>query len=142
MEELDKTFNMLNEVCSTKLIKIKSDLKVYLQIYIQRFSQLVFLKSGHMEEVLEKIERSTKDNFFKSLDEEGFQEIRNLKKDLENIDKQKLESEKELEKWRKEARILENMLRKPNFFAENLSEINSDVISNNDHTVNIILINI
>jgi len=52
-----------------------------------------------------------------------------LKAELLSIEKQTLQSKLELEAWRKEAKILEDMLKKPNANTELISDILSEVNS-------------
>lgn len=64
-------------------------------------------------------------------------QLKLLKMDLAKIDQQTLESKRELEQWRHEAKALENMLKKPNTNMEMLSDIQSEIRSRRDESVKI-----
>lgn len=59
-----------------------------------------------------------------------------LKKELATIEKQTEETKLEVEKWRKEAKLRENMLARPSTNLEILSDINSEVYSRREESVN------
>jgi hypothetical protein len=72
-------------------------------------------------------------------DDEDDPEIENrlqtLKKELASIEKQTEETKLEVEKWRKEAKLRENMLARPSTNLEILSDINSEVLSRREESV-------
>ena len=51
---------------------------------------------------------------------------------MKHIERQTMESKQELDAWRKEAKKLEEMIKKPNHRTEMLSDIMSDVYSRKD----------
>lgn len=119
-------------------------------------SQLVRVKLEDIEKILAQIKNSNKDILDRSLssnDDEDYMNygdgedprsndaLKMLKMDLEKIDQQTLESKRELEQWRQEAKQLENLLKRPNTNMELLSEIQSDVISRRDESVRINSVN-
>jgi hypothetical protein len=119
----------------------------------------VFQKLKNMEKILNVIKEQRlifneeKNSSSKYLDdsndleiEDNFDFENNEKEDEENkykllqyelaaLDQETLKSKLELEKWKQEAKIFENMLRQPDQNNEILSEINSDIISKRDESV-------
>jgi hypothetical protein len=61
--------------------------------------------------------------------------LQTLKMELANIEKQTEETKLEVEKWRKEAKLRENMLARPITNIEMLSDINSEVYSRREESV-------
>lgn len=62
-------------------------------------------------------------------------QMKYLKLELANLEKQTMQSKLELEQWRQEAKILENMLKRPDNNTEVLSDIQSDVFSRREESV-------
>lgn len=150
IEELDRSISKINEISVHKLNRLDQNNRFSLQIYIQRVSQLVRAKLDDMEKILKEIKDSNEDMLNKSNLSEEFEndyqddrgvisrpseQLKILKADLANIDKETQESKKELEQWRQEAKQLEKLLRKPNANLELLSDIQSEVVSRRDESV-------
>ncbi len=70
----------------------------------------------------------------KSEDEERHFKI--LQQELASLDQETVKSKLELEKWKQEARLFENMMKRPNANNEILSDIVSDIASRRDESVN------
>lgn len=77
---------------------------------------------------------------YKQRDEEEETHFKFLQKELAAIDQETLKSRLELEKWKQEAKIFENMMRRPNANSEMLSDIVSDIASKKDESVFIFFI--
>lgn len=150
-----------------KLQNINSNYKFSLLIFGKRISQLVYKKLNGMENILKQVKAKSGEMINKSLsaeldgDHEGQSQeqddgvdeddldinndrdpetdvqLKHLKLELANLEKQTLQSKMELEQWRQEAKTLENMLRRPDSNFEILSDIQSDVISRRDESVTI-----
>lgn len=126
-------------------------------IYGKRISQLVFQKLKNMEKILDLIKEQNKnlnDNSkisnnsdidlldienddegqLKMEDEE--RQFKILQKELAALDQETVKSKLELEKWKQEAKIFENMMKRPNANNEMLSDIVSDITSRKDESVN------
>lgn len=134
---------------------IMSNYKFSLLVFGKRISQLVYNKLNDMEAILKQVKMKSNeilDNSITSDDRVEFTnedhenaendpttdlQLKHLKLELANLEKQTLQSKMELEQWRQEAKVLENMLRKPDANLELLSDIQSDVISRRDESVNI-----
>jgi lantibiotic modifying enzyme len=63
-----------------------------------------------------------------------------LQQELAALDQETVKSKLELEKWKQEAKLFENMMKRPHSNFEMLSDIVSDVASRRDESVNIIII--
>jgi hypothetical protein len=73
-------------------------------------------------------------------DEEEEKQFKFLQIELAALDQETLKSKLELEKWKQEAKIFENMMKRPNNNNnEMLSDIISDVASRKDESVMFIL---
>jgi len=70
-------------------------------------------------------------------DEEEEKQFKFLQMELAALDQETLKSKLELEKWKQEAKIFENMMKRPNNNNEMLSDIVSDITSRKDESVNI-----
>jgi len=125
-------------------------------IYGKRISQLVFQKLKNMEKILDLIKEQNK-NFNDNSkisnesdidlleignDDEGKLKIDDeerqfkiLQKELAALNQETVKSKLELEKWKQEAKIFENMMKRPNANNEMLSDIVSDITSRKDESV-------
>ena len=147
IEELDNSIQKLNLLISSKLTNITSNQKFSLLIYAKRFSQLVYLKLKDIEQALiiaknnfekEDLNESLfSESEDKNEEEEEEKKFENLKLELVHLERQNMKSKivsfainfQELEAWKKEAKNLEKMLKKPSNNAEALSDIISDIVS-------------
>ena len=147
IEELDNSIQKLNLLISSKLTNITSNQKFSLLIYAKRFSQLVYLKLKDIEQALiiaknnfekEDLNESLfSESEDKNEEEEEEKKFENLKLELVHLERQTMKSKivsfainfQELEAWKKEAKNLEKMLKKPSNNAEALSDIISDIVS-------------
>lgn len=138
---------------------IMSNYKFSLLVFGKRISQLVYNKLKDMECILKQVKAKNNEILdisvtsndqidFTQEDQENTEndpatdlQLKHLKMELANLEKQTLQSKMELEQWRQEAKVLENMLRKPDANLELLSDIQSDVISRRDESVIIIILN-
>lgn len=148
LEELDKSITKLNDIVNFRLNNCKSNHKFSLLIIGKRISQLTFTKLTDMEKILiyvkandELKHNASDDEVLDDLNlddneiETNDKPYQYLKMELQDIERQTMKSKMELEQWRKEAKMLENMLRKPNINIEVLSDIMSDVMSRKDESV-------
>jgi len=143
---LEKSISKINDIINNKLPHINSNYKFLLLIYSKRISQLVYIKLKEMEKLLVFIKNKneilgdSQDNISNDDNEEDDPEmedrLRMLKLELANIEKQTEKTKMEVEQWRQEAKLRENMLARPNTNMEILSDIVSDVISRRDESVN------
>ncbi len=92
---------------------------------------LVYIKNKH-NDIYEEEDYLKEDDD----DPELENRLKTLKMELANIEKQTEETKQEVEKWRKEAKLHENMLARPSTNIEILSDINSEVFSRRDESVN------
>ena len=69
-------------------------------------------------------------------DEEEENHFKFLQKELAALDQETVKSKLELEKWKQEAKVFENMMKRPNANNEMLSDIVSDIASRRDESVN------
>ena len=123
---------------------INSNYKFLLLIYSKRISQLVYIKLNEMEkllvyiknknEILEDSQDNLSNNDIED-DPEMEDRLKLLKLELANIEKQTEKTKMEVEQWRQEAKLRENMLARPNTNMEILSDIVSDVLSRRDESV-------
>jgi hypothetical protein len=133
---------------NTQLSKVVSNYKYPLLIYAKRISQLVFTKLKEMEKLLiyinnnEILDNPLDSNLFDEIEGDEDEEdpeiadrLKLLKMELANIEKQTEKTKMEVEQWRKEAKMRENMLARPTQNLEVLSDIVSDVISRNNESV-------
>jgi hypothetical protein len=142
IEDLEKSITKINDIMNKKLIRVSSDYKYPLLIYAKRISQLVFTKLKEMEKLLVQV---IQDDIFddiieenKEVDEEDPEiadRLRMLKMELADIEKQTEKTKMEVEQWRQEAKMRENMLARPSSNLEVLSDIVSDVLSRNNESV-------
>ena len=158
IEELATSISSINTLMSTDISSIhNNDFKSYFLILSQRISQLVYMKYKDMEKILGIteddhhrndseyiVEDEDEDDDFNNLmrdlkEDENDEQVNYVKMQLNNIDSQTKQAKDELEHWKKEAKMLENNLRKPgrasyynNNYNEQLSEILSDVNSRNE----------
>ncbi len=121
---------------------------------------MVYLKLNNMEKILDLIKEKNKyinvksqisndsdidlldiENDEKKVkDEEEEKQFKFLQIELAALDQETLKSKLELEKWKQEAKIFENMMKRPNNNNnEMLSDIISDVASRKDESVMFIL---
>jgi hypothetical protein len=152
IEELEKSISRINDIINLKLMLCNSNYKYPLLIYAKRISQLVFTKLKEMEKLLiyfkNKQEPVQDDEDLqddiaiddKDEDPEVAERLKMLKLELANIEKQTEKTKLELEQWRREAKMRENMLARPTSNLEVLSDIVSDVISR--HNESVIIFNI
>jgi hypothetical protein len=93
---------------------------------------LVYIKN-------KQVEVYDEDEYLKEDDDNDDPEIEDrlqtLKMELANIEKQTEVTKLEVEKWRKEAKLRENMLARPSTNIEILSDINSEVYSRREESV-------
>lgn len=160
---MDKSICRFNDIINNEINEIKSNFKITLLIYGKRISQLVYSKLNNMEKILDYIKDQKKmqgefsrnsqlndsdldlldlENVdeYKQRDEEEETHFKFLQKELAAIDQETLKSRLELEKWKQEAKIFENMMRRPNANSEMLSDIVSDIASKKDESVFIFFI--
>ena len=67
--------------------------------------------------------------------EDDEKQFKFLQYELAALDQETIKSKLELEKWKQEAKVFENMMRKPSQNYEVLSDIVSDVTSKKDESV-------
>jgi hypothetical protein len=130
---------------NNKLIKINSNYKYPLLIYAKRISQLVFTKLKEMEKLLVEVKQDELFDDFLEMkggngeedddDPETANRLKLLKMELADMEKQAERTKMEVEQWRQEAKMRENMLARPTQNLEVLSDIVSDVISRNNESV-------
>lgn len=167
IEELATSITSINALMSVDISSIhNNDYKSYFILLSQRLSQLVYMKYKDMERILgnnaednvhhrnnnnnitnnsiDDVDDDDDDfnNLMRDLKEdENDEQVNYIKMQLNNIDSQTKQAKDELEHWKKEAKMLENNLRKPgrasyynnnNNYNEQLSEILSDVNSRNE----------
>jgi hypothetical protein len=96
---------------------------------------LVFIKNKN--EILEDSQDNISNHDIEDDDPEIEDRLKMLKLELANIEKQTEKTKMEVEQWRQEAKLRENMLARPNTNMEILSDIVSDVISRRDESVNL-----
>jgi hypothetical protein len=144
IEELDLSIAKLNEIVANRLNNLNSFYKFTFVIFGKRLSQLVYTKLKDMEKILLCVGKNVEadeDVAEDSLDEEtpeNAEQIQMLKWELANLEQQTLNAKVEIEQWKKESKMLENMMRRPNLNNEMLSDIVSDVLSRRDESVNFI----
>jgi molecular chaperone GrpE (heat shock protein) len=66
---------------------------------------------------------------------ENVEQIQLLKRELANLEQQTLNAKHEIEQWKRESKMLENMMKRPTLNNEMLSDIASDVMSRRDESV-------
>ena len=169
IEELASSISSINALMSVDISSIhNNDYKSYFILLSQRLSQLVYMKYKDMERILgnaednvhhrnnninnnnnsiddvDDVDVDDDDDDFNNLmrdlkEDENDERVNYIKMQLNNIDSQTKQAKDELEHWKKEAKMLENNLRKPgrasyynNNYNEQLSEILSDVNSRNE----------
>jgi hypothetical protein len=147
IEDLEQSITKINDIMNKKLIKVNSNYKYPLLIYAKRISQLVFTKLKEMEKLLMHVKE---DDLFDDIiddnkdmedeDPEIAERLKMLKMELYNIEKQTEKTKMEVEQWRQEAKMRENMLARPSSNLEVLSDIVSDVLSRNNESVRRLLI--
>lgn len=96
---------------------------------------LVYIKNKHNDDIYDDEEEYYRED---EDDPELEDRLKTLKMELANIEKQTEETKKEVEKWRKEAKLQENLLARPSSNIEILSDINSEVFSRREESVKII----
>ena len=154
IEELKKNIIDISDIINNQLDKLdlSENYKFYFLLFCERLSQLVKMKLEDMEKIYMNNNNKNNDNnnYEKdSLDdefeenEEDFKDderIKYMKQQLTNLDNKTKEKELELNQWKKEAKILENNLRKNNSIINNrnnrndISEINSEINSKNENS--------
>lgn len=67
--------------------------------------------------------------------EEEERQFKILQQELAALDQETVKSKLELEKWKQEAKLFENMMKRPNANNEMLSDIVSDIASRKDESV-------
>lgn len=67
--------------------------------------------------------------------EEEERQFKILQQELAALDQETVKSKLELEKWKQEAKLFENMMKRPNANVEMLSDIVSDIVSRKDESV-------
>ena len=144
IEELKMNINDINEIINNELEKIdlSENYKFYFLLFCERLSQLVKMKLEDMEKIIRNNNKinsnDLKDSFDDEFeDEEDFKDdehIKYMKQQLSNLDYKTKEKEEELNQWKKEAKILENNLRKTKNNRNDVSEINSEINSKNENS--------
>ena len=84
-------------------------------------------------DLMEDFENGNVENIPNNEDEENHYKL--LQFELAALDQETIKSKMELEKWKQEAKVFENMMRKPTQNYEVLSDINSDITSKKDESV-------
>lgn len=141
IEELDLSIEAINKMIKNDIDTITQNYKFYFLVFSQRISQLVYLKLKDMEKLLinqeEAKEEGNEDDMLDDdynwnyIEEENDDQVKYMKMQLSDLQSQTEQAKKELSLWKKEAKMLESNLRKPNIKnnGERLSEIVSDVNS-------------
>ena len=117
--------------------------KFYFLLFCQRISQLVYMKLKDMEKLMISINHNSSKDSIDSLEEEEYnlnnkleddQHIKYMKEQLTSIEDKTNKAKQELKQWKKEAKLLENTLRRPQVQRnEQLSDIASDINSKNEN---------
>lgn len=140
IEELDASITSINSMIKNDIDKITQNYKFYFLVFSQRISQLVYLKLKDMEKLLIVNKENIEDDllnedeynwYTNNQEEENDEQVKYMKMQLTTIENQTEQAKNELNHWKKEAKMLENNLRRPNVKnnGERLSEIVSDVNS-------------
>jgi hypothetical protein len=115
--------------------------KFYFLLFCQRISQLVYMKLKDMEKIILSLNQNSSKDSIDSIEEdynlnnnlEDDEHIKYMKEQLTSIENETNKAKNELKQWKKEAKLLENTLRKPNIQRnEQLSDIASDINSRNE----------
>ena len=150
IDELKNNINDINDIINNQLdqIDLSENYKFYFLLFCERLSQLVKMKLEDMEKIImnnnNKNNNKEKDSFDDEFEEneEDFKDdehIKYMKQQLTNLDNKTKEKEMELNQWKKEAKILENNLRRNNSInnrnnRNDISEINSEINSKNENS--------
>ena len=150
IDELKNNINDINDIINNQLdqIDLSENYKFYFLLFCERLSQLVKMKLEDMEKIImnnnNKNNNNEKDSFDDEFEEneEDFKDdehIKYMKQQLTNLDNKTKEKEMELNQWKKEAKILENNLRRNNSInnrnnRNDISEINSEINSKNENS--------
>lgn len=140
IEELDASITSINSMIKNDIDKITQNYKFYFLVFSQRISQLVYLKLKDMEKLLivnkdnqddELLNEDEYNWYTNNQEEENDEQVKYMKMQLTTIENQTEQAKNELNHWKKEAKMLESNLRRPNVKnnGERLSEIVSDVNS-------------
>jgi hypothetical protein len=143
IEELDLSIAKLNEILTGRLNSLNSFYKFTFVIFGKRLSQLVYAKLKDMEKILMCVKQENDDELEVAEDEEDLEDespenveqIQLLKRELANLEQQTLNAKHEIEQWKRESKMLENMMKRPTLNNEMLSDIASDVMSRRDESV-------
>ena len=144
LEELDSSITEINKMIKNDIQKgnFTQNYKFYFLLFCQRLSQLVYMKLKDMEKLMLSVNQNSSKDSIDSLDEynlnnnldEDDEHIKYMKEQLTSIENETNKKKNELQKWKKEAKILENSLRKPQIqLNEQLSDIASDINSKNEN---------
>ena len=144
IEELDSSISEINKMTKNDIEKgnFTQNYKFYFLLFCQRISQLVYMKLKDMEKLMISINHNSSKDSIDSLDEEyninnkleDDEHIKYMKEQLTSIEDKTNKAKKELKQWKKEAKLLENTLRRPQVQRnEQLSDIASDINSKNEN---------
>ena len=144
LEELDSSISEINKMIKNDIQKgnFTQNYKFYFLLFCQRLSQLVYMKLKDMEKLMLQVNQNSSKDSIDSLDEynlnnnldEDDEHIKYMKEQLTSIENETNKKKNELQQWKKEAKILENSLRKPQVqLNEQLSDIASDINSKNEN---------
>lgn len=128
----------MNNIATYQLNRINANYRTSLHIYIQRVSQLVRAKVTRMEGT--SVNESVSSNFRRShtfqMDDNKIRNTNQMK--LLKLELGKQESgdlRGDIEQWRKEAKMFDNLIKKDNNRMEVLSAIDSDIVSKRSEQV-------
>ena len=145
IEELDSSISEINKMITNDIEKgnFTQNYKFYFLLFCQRISQLVYMKLKDMEKLMISINHNSSKDSIDSLEEEEYnlnnkleddQHIKYMKEQLTSIEDKTNKAKQELKQWKKEAKLLENTLRRPQVQRnEQLSDIASDINSKNEN---------
>ena len=143
IEELDSSITEINKMIKNDINKgnFSQNYKFYFLLFCQRISQLVYMKLKDMEKIILSLNQNSSKDSIDSIEEdynlnnnlEDDEHIKYMKEQLTSIENETNKAKNELKQWKKEAKLLENTLRKPNIQRnEQLSDIASDINSRNE----------
>lgn len=109
--------------------------KVYFSITYQRISQLIYKKLNAMQYTLEENDDDyDEDDFDFEKQPENIEHINYMKNQLSDLQTKTQKANDQLIEWKKQAKILENNLKKPNNkIQQKINDINSDINSRSDN---------
>ena len=140
IEELDNSITEINKMIKNDINSnnFTQNYKFYFLLFCQRISQLVYMKLKDMEKIMKDKNEISKDSIdsieiYNNKIEEDDEHIKFMKEQLSSIEDKTIKAKDELKQWKREAKLLENTLKKPNIIKnEQLSDILSDINSKNE----------